>query len=744
MGQYDEALDVVADYENANYSPDLSDDSQIKTQIQLALALNNKSDSSKATAILRKILEESQLLEKSELTGNIYIALAKVYRKLHEFTIARESAENALKYHREYGDWRGIAESYQLSAKCFQQEGDLEKAAKNYQLAINIIGERTAPYLLGKLYSDLAGTFWFMRQPQEGIKSLEKSILFFEKTEHKIQSVAAYNNLGINLMLLGEWHKAEVVIQKSLDLAIEIDHAHIAGILDSLGELKFLRGDFEEAEKLFKEGIKIAEEKQSKWNKIQNLRNLARTYLVIGEAELAEQTVKQTLELCESGEQVIANGARLVLAEVYLVQNKIRECEEELETIEDSDPRDDFFVLGNIQRIRGKTALKLENKELAEHHFKRALTIFETGEDLFQTAMMHYLIGRTIGNEKKDEAIRHLLAAAESFRLLGVENLHEKSENLISEVKSFINPSVNEQKTGRTNNAGSQLLMVRLAEATASRELLFRELVAVLRQESRAKRIILAEYNDRKKLYPFISHGFMPAESMDLAEKFNDAINKKKIGEFSAKNNIKVFEMKTPSAPTAFLMIYPASGATLNDGGKLSPLLRVVQLGMDVCALRNRDNPHLSDDDEEDSSPFTSQSLMPGFIHSSPAMTSLVEEVYKIRSSDVTVLVTGESGTGKELVSRAIHTVSNRKDKVFVPFNCTAVPKELTEGHLFGYRRGAFTGAVSDSPGLIKAADGGTLFLDEIGDLCWIFSRNSSDFCRKANSTDWRKIRLKS
>ena len=87
-------------------------------------------------------------------------------------------------------------------------------------------------------------------------------------------------------------------------------------------------------------------------------------------------------------------------------------------------------------------------------------------------------------------------------------------------------------------------------------------------------------------------------------------------------------------------------------------------------------------------------SLMPGFIHSSPAMTQLVEEVHKIRSSDVTVLVTGESGTGKELVARAIHAISSRRAKVFVPFNCTAVPKELSEGYLFGYRRGAFTGAV--------------------------------------------------
>ncbi len=64
-----------------------------------------------------------------------------------------------------------------------------------------------------------------------------------------------------------------------------------------------------------------------------------------------------------------------------------------------------------------------------------------------------------------------------------------------------------------------------------------------------------------------------------------------------------------------------------------------------------------------------------------------------------------------------IHTVSNRKDRIFVPFNCTAVPKELAEGHLFGYKKGAYTGAAQDSPGMIRTADGGTLFLDEVGDL---------------------------
>src|SRR5438034_7284681 len=135
---------------------------------------------------------------------------------------------------------------------------------------------------------------------------------------------------------------------------------------------------------------------------------------------------------------------------------------------------------------------------------------------------------------------------------------------------------------------------------------------------------------------------------------------------------------------------------------------------MDVCALRARASANQGAEQQDGS---VGTNLMPGFIHSSPAMTRLVEEVNKIRSSDVTVLVTGESGTGKELVARAIHALSSRREKVFVPFNCTAVPKELSEGYLFGYRRGAFTGAIKDSDGVIRAAVGGTLFLDEIGDL---------------------------
>ena len=101
----------------------------------------------------------------------------------------------------------------------------------------------------------------------------------------------------------------------------------------------------------------------------------------------------------------------------------------------------------------------------------------------------------------------------------------------------------------------------------------------------------------------------------------------------------------------------------------------------------------------------------------SPAMTKALEIAAKVARHPSPVLITGESGTGKELVARLIHNESDRADSPFVPVNCGAIPENLLESELFGYVRGAFTGADREKPGLFEVASGGTLFLDEIGEM---------------------------
>ena len=106
-----------------------------------------------------------------------------------------------------------------------------------------------------------------------------------------------------------------------------------------------------------------------------------------------------------------------------------------------------------------------------------------------------------------------------------------------------------------------------------------------------------------------------------------------------------------------------------------------------------------------------------GVVACSPEMVKVCRTVEKVAPSDATILLLGDSGTGKELCARSLHDLSPRASSRFIAINCAAIPENLLESELFGYERGAFTGAVKQTPGKIEFANGGTLFLDEVGDL---------------------------
>jgi hydrogenase-4 transcriptional activator len=708
-GNYEEALSILKMYENEKVLSQIDKRAEISVLTQLAISYSNIGDFPKAIALLNSVHSYFPIYQPDNQLGLIYVAFSRVYRRLTEFPIARDYAEKALKTFRDTGNWRGMSEANSLIGAFCQQEGDLEKALEYTQQSIKMVGDRQAPFILGRAYSDLSGTYWFMRRPKDGIECLEKSIKFFEVTEHKMHATMAYNNLGINLMQIGEWNRAEAVIKQSYELAVETNHVHTAGILDSLGELKMLRGNLDEAKKNFESTIKIATERKSKWYVVQGTQNLARCLLAQGKFSEAIAKAEEAIALSKKGGQKhYEDLSRLTLTESYLKTNQFEKCREQLEHFEADENITDFFVLGSLQRIRGHLALMTDDIEIAIHHFSRSVTMFETAEDLYHTGRANLELGKVSAKVNPEKAIKYLTTAVETFTKLGVIHLAESAQNALKNIE------INAPLVKREVSANSQLLTLRLAEATASRELIFRELVSILEQESKAKKVSIIQPNNENRLVPFLTNGFTPAEAAELSVRIRQAKEQNKLENLAKEKNLNIFPLRSPSAVPAFLVLYPRSSANLIDGTSIQTLLRVVELGMDVCALRERDKAKRNDTDE---SSLTSQNMLPGFIHSSLAMSALVEEVNRIRSSDVTVLVTGESGTGKEVVSRAIHTLSQRKDKVFVPFNCTAVPKELAEGHLFGYKKGAFTGAVSDSTGVIRAANGGTLFLDEVGDL---------------------------
>ncbi len=138
-------------------------------------------------------------------------------------------------------------------------------------------------------------------------------------------------------------------------------------------------------------------------------------------------------------------------------------------------------------------------------------------------------------------------------------------------------------------------------------------------------------------------------------------------------------------------------------------LMTVVQKALEFRALRN-ENRNLREQ-------LGARYDFANIIASSPSMVEILETVKRVAATRSTVLLTGESGVGKDLIARAIHYHSPRRDKPFVKIDCTAIPENLMESELFGYEKGAFTGAAQSKPGKFEQADTGTAFLDEIGDV---------------------------
>ncbi|HEY0083551.1 MAG TPA: tetratricopeptide repeat protein, partial [Pyrinomonadaceae bacterium] len=701
QGRHADSLAAVQMYEETQARANLNAEVSVLIRVQLGLAYNYTGDHPKAIAILNAALRETTDHGGAAQLGAIYVALARVYRHINEYKIARDNSQRALSHYRNTGDWRGMAESYRgLALECIY-EGAYEESLEYYEQALKLVGDHPAPFMLGKIYATMAGACWFLKRPQDGIRYLEKAIDYYERTDQRANAIDGYNNLGINLILVGDWARAQIVLERALALASEFDEkgakAKEAMILDSLGELYMLRGNLLKAQEHLQLAVRLSDDHGNKWYMCQTLRTLARCHLLMEDSARALEESTQALALAERiGDRQAVCDSRLLLAEVYLRCDDPRECASELHKVAEqtTDSAADMAVAGESQRIHGLLALAQSDSTLAIHHFGRSVSIYSILGDRYRTALALYGLGRAYESVQPERAAEHFSRALHTFGELGAQLDIARAENALANIE------VNSTEQRHETSAFAQLLTLRLAEAVASRELLLRELAAVLDQETKARRVLITELDEEGAIKVVISHGSGNEANAELANTLCMAKNDAEREKLALEHDATVIMLRPTNATPALLYIEPRAAATLSGGLPIDSLLRVVELGMNVCALRARVS---SGRGVQEQSTYTGTGLMPGFIHSSPAMTRLVEEVHKIRSSDVTVLVTGESGTGKELVARAIHALSSRRSKVFVPFNCTAVPKELSDAYLFGYRRGAFTGAVSDSPGVIRS-----------------------------------------
>src|SRR5689334_13293960 len=331
QGHYRDSLAAVAMYESPESRAKLDEQTVSYLRVQIGLAYNYNGDHPKAIAMLKSTLRD--YAESGSVNpGHIYAALSRVYRTISEYPIARDYAQRALESFRQSGDWRGLAESYFGVGVADILEGNYESGLENLDQALKLIGDHPAAYMLGRTYANMAGACWFLKRPQEGIEHLKKAITYYERTDHKTNAADGYNNLGINLVLIGQWDRAQEALERAFALATEVDErgAKVPMILDSLGELHMLRGDLDQAKDYLSRAVALATENGNKWYAGQALRTLARCYLAIADPAKALAKARGALALAEGiGDRQAICESRLIAAEAYLKRNELEDCAEE-------------------------------------------------------------------------------------------------------------------------------------------------------------------------------------------------------------------------------------------------------------------------------------------------------------------------------------------------------------------------------------------------------------------------------
>src|ERR1044072_8145611 len=467
QGQYRESLAAVAMYETPESRAKLDQQTIQSLKVQIGLAYNYNGDHPKAISILKGALRETTETDTEHTSpehnnGPVYAALARVYRSISEHPIALDYAQRALEHFRLAGEWRGLSEAYFGIGLAQIQEGDYEVALENLQQALKLSGGHAASYTLGKIYAKIVGFCSFLKRTHEGIRYLEKAIGYYERTDHKASAANGYNNLGINLILLGQWTRAQEALERALSLATEADERaeKVPMILDSLGELLMLRGELDEAKDYLVRAVSLATEDGNKWYACQAHRTLARCYLAMEDHARALSNASEALNLATviSDRQAIYDS-RLILAEAHLRNGDTGKCSDQLDLVteENSETSTDLSFAGELQRLLGMLAVTQSDFSSAAQHFGSSVSIFDMLGDRYRAARAHSELGRAYASNQPDRAMEHLSRAVNAFRELGARLEQKRAEAALANLDRTA-PGAREEQS-----ALPQLLTMRLA-----------------------------------------------------------------------------------------------------------------------------------------------------------------------------------------------------------------------------------------------------------------------------------------
>jgi hydrogenase-4 transcriptional activator len=705
LSKYEEAFKAVGKYEDPRLIASFSPRTRARLRLRLGWVYSFMRDHAKAIASLNEA--RRQFLELGDDLGmsEAHYALGRTYIEINEFRIARDHLLAAASNQKTALDRELLAQIHRRLGTVDFSEGAFSSSKVHYLKALELAEGSTNTNLIGGILLDIGTTLFGPGENQEAINYMERGIVYLEKGGHKDYLAQAHNNLGDILKFSGQWEEAINNLNKAIDVAERyLKPGHEATARITLAEILCARGQFTEAEENIKKSLELIEGSGDKWLESNALRTLAAVHRGAGHIDAALKTLRQTMQLSTSiGDLHGVTLAMVGLAEFHLSQGGHDQAREYLELAQGRLKEEMYLpVSGLIQRLTGQ--LEAAGGRLAEarQHIAQSVSVFTTTEIPYELAKSYFEMGVLLKKARDLKgAESNLLQARAIFEKLGAAPDLEQTEKALS----WGTQGEEGTQILRVTPANDVLLMQRLIDASKSRELLVQELAAVIHEDFSVAHVIICRVEESGRIEPLAMKGIARDEADKLCRTLNVSLPE------SISRLDDAYLMRISDNTRLPIAVYIQANDSL-DVGRLQPILKQAELGLEICSLRASARGANTRSLEQ-----RVQTIMPGFIIGSASMFDVIEKIYKIRTSDVTVLITGESGTGKELVARHIHAQSARARVIFLPFNCTATPKDIIDSQLFGHRRGAFTGATTNYPGIIKAADGGTLFLDEIGDL---------------------------
>jgi DNA-binding NtrC family response regulator/tetratricopeptide (TPR) repeat protein len=665
---------------------------------------SSRGDQSRAIAMHGRALKQAEAAHDSRSIGLAHYELGQCYRQVGDVAIVREHISKAASALHAAGDRRHLALVHSLSSISLAQLGRYEEGMAALRQAERLASLVQADDVLATVCGNQANVMMLQHRYEQALALAERSVSLHEAHGSGHGLAVALATMGQICVRLGDLVRAEDALHRALDVRSPIQfHETTGAVFDTLAQIHLIRGRYDTASEFLaraSEAYGAYGRQTSQWYEW-SVRVLG-ARLALRRSAL-DEAVARVDEILQAGAPPFdALQATLIAAEALTAANRLTEAEHRLAAAADAlDPKVAPAAWGEYLRLRGLLHAKTGNGADAYHDFSQSAALLDLLGERYQAALSNLALGRLVAETgARSVAERHLDRAFAIFHQLGAERDLDDTRAaraLLTKVGTgqyLISPA-----------DADDAIVRRIVDAAALPDLLGRETAAALLESASG---------DCSVIYVVLAGGdvrVIAAAGCD--EDTARALARSTAAGHAFARGMLVTEPlgRDGDGPRFGLVASPRPiGHPVMR--RLRMIAAVARQGFALCAARDRPvpSPGLAVD-------RSLEPLLPGFLSASTAMTRVIEQIQRLQGNDLTVLITGESGTGKELVARAIHVGSHRSAATFLPYNCTTTGRDLADSQLFGHRRGAFTGAVSDQPGLVRTATGGTLFLDEIGDL---------------------------